>query len=167
MTGVSILLVEQNVTPRSRSATTPMCREWRAACSRARAKAARRPAAARGLSAEPAVLSAPSPRSSPALRWYVLLIAVAAVAIAAVLSRVCFPFFAFEPDTAAYLFQANSWLRAHSRRRLLPSLAFLRHRTSTSITACGSPNTPSATRSCWRRASFSARRGLCRRSPPG
>ena len=52
-------------------------------------------------------MSAPSQRSSPALRWYVLSIAAAAVVIAAVLSRVCFPFFAFEPDTAAYLFQAK------------------------------------------------------------
>jgi hypothetical protein len=48
-----------------------------------------------------------SQSDAPLLRRYVVTVALAAVLICAAISRYCFPFFAFEPDTAAYLFQAR------------------------------------------------------------
>src|SRR4051794_34043382 len=37
-------------------------------------------------------------------RWYPVLISVGAGAMALAIGRFCFPYFAFDPDTAAYLF---------------------------------------------------------------
>jgi hypothetical protein len=41
------------------------------------------------------------------LRWYVAVIALAAVVICGLLARDCFPLGAFDPDSTAYLFQAK------------------------------------------------------------
>jgi hypothetical protein len=40
-------------------------------------------------------------------RWYPILISIGAGAMSLAIGRFCFPYFAFDPDTAAYLFQAK------------------------------------------------------------
>ena len=58
------------------------------------------------------------------LRWYPILVSVGAALLSLSIGRYCFPYFAFDPDTAAYLFQAKLFAQGTLAASAPPDFGF-------------------------------------------
>jgi len=58
------------------------------------------------------------------LRWYPILVSVGAALLSLSIASYCFPYFAFDPDTAAYLFQAKLFAQGTLAASAPPDFGF-------------------------------------------
>ena len=58
------------------------------------------------------------------LRWYPILVSIGAALLSLLIGRYCFPYFAFDPDTAAYLFQAKLFAQGTLATSAPPDFGF-------------------------------------------